>query len=800
MKTDVNNRKVSINMSNLFRINDWLFTKLFFNFSFLLSVFYFTRPSFESILETIALTTTYILSIGAFGYFVNDWFDSKTDRLSGKSNMTYRLSFPIKLLLSIFLVSVGVFPFYLVASEISVYFYLLVLQVVLLFVYSAPFIRLKSNILGLFADALFSFVLPALISLSIAFRYVEVSLLKNHSVIALVVWLFLIGLRGILVHQYKDYENDLLSRTKTFTIQFGKKIALMLIRVILYVEVVSFIILALLLPAHLGIAVIISLSLFIVFELFINYKKNLVFKSIFDIVSKLNVFYNNYIFAGIAFLMCIQISFLYVFTLLIFLVIVRNKIYFLFRRFYYSIILVLYFKIIGTVSKIRSLFQTKKDIYPIHFDKKKIICRAPFTSVRLCLNGNMQICCANKDFVIGKYPQDSLHKAWFGDKIKILRESILSKDFSNGCGECLSQIEMGNISNIRAASYAHLPINKNGYPSLIEFEIDNTCNLECIMCNPLASSAINKNCHFTGHFENPYKQSGFIDDITKFMPYLKKASFIGGEPFLIPAYYDIWEKMLAVNKNIVINISTNGTILNEKIKIILNKGFFDITLSLDSINKNTYEKIRKNAHFEDVIKNIEFFKNYCLQKKTYFSIYVCPMVTNAYEIPELIKQFNKENIPVYFNTVIFPHNLSICNLNPEKISDIIDFYKENGMGDDNENTNRFNDLINQLKSWKIASVERQNFLKTLEGLNYSELLMHYLSKANIYFDNCSNSENLKIELRNKINSIFTDKNSNTEFRFLKFILTLSINDTTQLFLNNSKEHIEYYIAQYFNFE
>jgi hypothetical protein len=98
-------------------------------------------------------------------------------------------------------------------------------------------------------------------------------------------------------------------------------------------------------------------------------------------------------------------------------------------------------------------------------------------------------------------------------------------------------------------------------------------------------------------------------------------------------YYKIWDLMYKINPNIDINITTNGSIFNNRIKEYLEKlPNMTLTVSLDSLNEKTYQFIRKNGNFKTVMNNIEEFK----KLKKIKSIAFCPMIQNIYELPDII--------------------------------------------------------------------------------------------------------------------------------------------------------------------
>lgn len=430
------------------------------------------------------------------------------------------------------------------------------------------------------------------------------------------------------------------------------------------------------------------------------------------------------------------------------------------------------------------------------FYKKKILCKAPFTSLRLSLSGNIEVCCLNKDFVIGKYPSTSIKDAWFGEKVKQLRKCIHENDLSLGCNECLAQINMGALSSVKARSFDHLKINKNGYPSLIEFELNNTCNLECIMCNPLTSSAIQKKCNFKENPANPYNLS-LIKELEDFIPHLSHANFIGGEPLLIPLYFSIIEELLRINPKIRINLNTNGTVWNNKIQSLIDKGCFDIGVSIDSIVKETFEAIRININFESVFKNLDIFQNYSKSHKASLRVFVCAIEQNAFEIPELVKYFENRNIQVYFNLVYIPHSLSLWYKGSDYLRSVRTFYQKNRIKKNCGNAKRFDDFIMQLKTWEDEAVKREINLKQYIDCNSAELTDIFILKAKQHIHD-DPQINITIEdLIVIVNLIIADKTEKQKRDIFLFLFSMHISKSMETLLSNNPDYLNYYIENNF---
>ncbi len=307
---------------------------------------------------------------------------------------------------------------------------------------------------------------------------------------------------------------------------------------------------------------------------------------------------------------------------------------------------------------------------------RPLVCYAPFTALYLGMDGEVSPCCYNrykKEYLLGKYPGNSLHDIWFGKQLQKIREHIQANDLNFGCDFCREDMESGNYRAVKSSLYDFTRLNEHKYPSRMDFELDNTCNLECIMCEPKYSSSIQKKQHKKNETAVPYGQD-FLSQLAEFIPHLDYCCFLGGEPFLIDIYYDIWETLTARNPDCSIIVQTNGTVLNDRVRKLLDRGKFTLSVSLDALNKQTYEKIRTGARFETILKNLEYFKEYSKRKKTQLYITACLMQQNWQEFAGLVEYCNTGNILLSFHKVIALENCSLQDLDSATLKSISENY------------------------------------------------------------------------------------------------------------------------------
>lgn len=137
------------------------------------------------------------------------------------------------------------------------------------------------------------------------------------------------------------------------------------------------------------------------------------------------------------------------------------------------------------------------------------------------------------------------------------------------------------------------------------------CNLSCVMCHFNGPNIIRK--HRTLLPNQVFK---FIDGISQ----NEKDVYISGlgEPLLDENLNDYIKYV--IDKGFVPNLLTNGQLLTvERIDSILKIGMRKIRISVDSIDENEYNTIRKGGDFNKILRACSYLK---LKKDVYPDIHV----------------------------------------------------------------------------------------------------------------------------------------------------------------------------------
>jgi len=126
-----------------------------------------------------------------------------------------------------------------------------------------------------------------------------------------------------------------------------------------------------------------------------------------------------------------------------------------------------------------------------------------------------------------------------------------------------------------------------------QIEPTTRCNLKCPMC-----------LHAFDKMQKPDMTLDQFKNILDQLPFLANVTLQGiGEPFLNPDIFEMIDE--AKKRKIHVGLTTNATLLNKEKKEKLVESDIDwVYISIDTAEKEKYEKIRRGASYEKTIDNI----------------------------------------------------------------------------------------------------------------------------------------------------------------------------------------------------
>lgn len=266
----------------------------------------------------------------------------------------------------------------------------------------------------------------------------------------------------------------------------------------------------------------------------------------------------------------------------------------------------------------------------------KHLCSIPWTGFSNEPDGKAQPCCLFKGYItdddnnpmyVQNYTVDEIFHSKF---MKDLRQKFRNGEKPKECSTCWVD-EANGYDSKRIIYNKHIKHDPKivweeepKYISELQLIINNSCNLKCRSCTPSHSTQWQKEIKLiSGNTGYPmvYGQSGnkkgkLWESRYEWYKGLRRLEVVGGEPFYIDQWQEIFEELISLgySKDIDITMTTNCTIFNLPLlkKLFDNFKSFSIGISIDGHEK-TYEYLRHPAKWETVYSNMISYHDFLLE-------------------------------------------------------------------------------------------------------------------------------------------------------------------------------------------
>lgn len=280
------------------------------------------------------------------------------------------------------------------------------------------------------------------------------------------------------------------------------------------------------------------------------------------------------------------------------------------------------------------------------------VCTAPYLVMDFDPAGNVQACCVNAMYPLGNVGNSTIREIWEGERARTLRRAIERGDLGYGCGVCRHRLafEAGDPASWYYNNYPAAEPDPE-WPFLMAFALHNTCNAACIMCGGDLSSKIRSQREERAPLPHVYGDR-FFAELEEFLPHLGIAEFRGGEPFLIPEHFRIFDSLIAMDHRIPCNVTTNGTILTSKVEAVMEELPFAFVVSIDGTTRETLEAVRVGVAFDKLMANIPRFLEYTRERETSFELSCCALQQNWHELADIFRFASDLDVPLAVQPVL----------------------------------------------------------------------------------------------------------------------------------------------------
>ena len=403
----------------------------------------------------------------------------------------------------------------------------------------------------------------------------------------------------------------------------------------------------------------------------------------------------------------------------------------------------------------------------------KVFCDKPWNHNYIHTNGKVRLCCTtiqniHKD---DKYKQfdmnnDSLHSYWNSDRMKEIRKNMINGKPTKDCQRCYEQ-ESNGVQSLRSTFGMEKFIKQtapdgtyHGVADTMQIQMGNICNLKCKMCSQMYShlngleladmgkndpdfllwvkeqgAVVNNWTNELGKKEEWYKnettKKELFEHISKNVTEL---SIIGGEPTLIPEFYELFEKCYSDDtlKDKNITIVSNLTVINPKMMKWLPKiKHWRIWASVDGVKERT-EYIRYPSRWPTIVKNLNFYKDQLEHGNGKITLSPAIQLLNIDQLDDIIKwwkdfaggEMNYKFDFTWLATVWYP---KICNFDiaPQEWKDKVADKLEKFDHDDPF----YQNMIKNLRSNTMDNKEKTGYIKSFMRYNDAQDKFRNLDKT-----------------------------------------------------------------------
>jgi MoaA/NifB/PqqE/SkfB family radical SAM enzyme len=290
-------------------------------------------------------------------------------------------------------------------------------------------------------------------------------------------------------------------------------------------------------------------------------------------------------------------------------------------------------------------------------------CIAPWKALSVRFNGDITPDCVYTGRN-GNLHEQNIAELLQHPNLVRTQNSILNGILPKECVQCNKKEDVNNHSRriFFDQILHHVPRTPSNDIRFLEVNISNKCNLKCVMCSGVNSTAwIKEDIRLSDlgikrpidHPDFGYRivKEDIIDKLFEFPEYFKNLEYVnikGGEPFMEENNIKLLHKLISMNlhKQVTIDISTNGTIENSEFEELLLMFKTKMHISIEATGK-LYEYIRGKS-WDQFLSNLDRFDKF---DRVIFAGTV--MTYNVKQFHNVV-EWNRtaKNYEIFFNNVV----------------------------------------------------------------------------------------------------------------------------------------------------
>ena len=168
----------------------------------------------------------------------------------------------------------------------------------------------------------------------------------------------------------------------------------------------------------------------------------------------------------------------------------------------------------------------------------------------------------------------------------------------------------------------------------LRLAVTDRCNLRCFYCMPEEGIDFVKRMDLMSYEE-------MLRVVALFAQMgIRKVRITGGEPFVRKDLLSFMAKLSGIEGVKDLHLTTNGTLISDKVEELKAIGVNSVNLSIDSLNKERFTKITRRDTFDQVMKSFEELLKHDIPTKLNMVVMAGKNEQDVIEMIELTKDLN----------------------------------------------------------------------------------------------------------------------------------------------------------------
>jgi MoaA/NifB/PqqE/SkfB family radical SAM enzyme len=301
-------------------------------------------------------------------------------------------------------------------------------------------------------------------------------------------------------------------------------------------------------------------------------------------------------------------------------------------------------------------------------------CVLPWVHAATLTDGSVKLCCVSGGGSGVNLNEATLADYWNSEYVRDARRRMLAGQKVKACQHCYWQEAEGRTSHrVVENSVWRQQCGEGAISELIgrtaadgtldaplqyiDLRLGNTCNMQCVMCQPRESSrwlplarrlrnlsedrGLAAEWSFKAGVDRGrlewYRNTAFWSDLKSLLPHVREIVFAGGEPLLIKPQADFVAVCCETGEaeHIRLRYHTNGTVFPEKMVPYWER--FDhvhFMVSIDGIGE-VADYVRHPSDWEQIAANVRRFDG--LGQNTLTSFHSTVHALNVFRLPEVLE-------------------------------------------------------------------------------------------------------------------------------------------------------------------